>query len=39
MGLYSSFSLHHSSLLFENDEVVRSLSVVVGKIREQLSCS
>lgn len=34
LGLYSSFSIHHSSLLFGNDEVVRNLSAVMGKIKE-----
>jgi hypothetical protein len=28
------FSLHHSSWLFENDEVVKSLFAVVGRVRE-----
>jgi len=30
------FILHHSSLLFGNDEVVSDVSAVVGKIRELL---
>jgi len=34
MGKSSSFSNHHSSLLFGNDDVVRNLSAVVGKIKK-----
>jgi len=33
----SSFCIHHSSLPFGNDEVVRNLSAVVGMIRELIA--
>jgi hypothetical protein len=39
LGLYSSFRIHHSSLLFGNDEVESELSAVVGKIRELILIS
>jgi hypothetical protein len=36
LGKNSSFIILHSSLLFGNDEVMRDLSAVVGKIKETL---